>query len=47
MEEVTKLSKSMVNDLTKVKQGQTAHSFVGPAPQKETYQKSTSISEAS
>jgi len=24
MEEVTKLSKSMVNDLTKVKQGQTA-----------------------
>ena len=29
MEEVNKLLKSMVNDLTKVKQGLVAHSFVG------------------
>ena len=29
MEEVNKLLKSMVNDLTKLKQGLVAHSFVG------------------
>ena len=29
MEEVNKLLKSMVNDLTKVKQGMFSHSFVG------------------
>ena len=29
MDEVNKLLKSMVNDLTKVKQGLVAHSFVG------------------
>ena len=29
MEEVNKLLKSMVNNLTKVKQGMVAHSFVG------------------
>ena len=29
MEEVNKLLKCMVNDLTKVKQGLVAHSFVG------------------
>jgi len=32
LEEVTKLLKTMANDLTKVKQGKAAHSFVGPAP---------------
>lgn len=31
MEEVTKLLRSMANDLTKVKQGQVAHAFIGPA----------------
>ena len=34
MEEVNKLLKSMVNDLTKVKQGLVAHSFVGKAKNK-------------
>lgn len=32
LEEVTRLLKTMANDLTKVKQGKAAHSFVGPAP---------------
>lgn len=32
LEEVTKFPKTMANDITKVKQGQAAHSFVGPAP---------------
>lgn len=32
LEEVTKLLMTMANDMTKVKQGQVAHSFVGPTP---------------
>ena len=32
LEEVTMLFQSMANNLTKVKQGQFAHSFLGPAP---------------
>ena len=34
MEEVNKLLKCMANDLTKVKQGLVAHSFVGKAKNK-------------
>ncbi len=32
LEEVTKLLITLANDMTKVKQGQVAHSFVVPTP---------------